>query len=259
MCLLTFFPEGVQPDAEALSNGAIFNDDGHGYAIVSGDELIIEKSLTAEDLIADFVRNRWRHPDGPALFHSRMSTHGAETTENCHPFKIGGDKRTVIAHNGILPKEVWPEKHDPRSDTRIAAEDFIPRFGKLQSRRTRVRLERWMTKANKIVVLSVSGKFRESSYILNESAGIWDDGIWYSNDGYLPSKWTKWDIGRDWYYKYDVGYVSDETHCMDCLMDYEACMCYAKERAADKAADAILNGDDDDARAYLKSQGYTLS
>ncbi|MGW5105951.1 hypothetical protein [Nocardia sp. NPDC004123] len=42
------------------------------------------------------------------MFHSRFATHGFITNQNCHPFAIGGDERTVMAHNGVLPDIVQP-------------------------------------------------------------------------------------------------------------------------------------------------------
>jgi hypothetical protein len=126
-------------------------------------------------------------PEEPSKINSRFSTHGtARDLANCHPFPLGADPRTVLAHNGVLPKAVQPDEGDPRSDTRIAAETFLPAFGPLRLRRTRLRVERWMTAANKIVLLTVDRRFRDRAYILNEREGIWDGGIWYSNDGYRP-------------------------------------------------------------------------
>jgi glutamine amidotransferase len=187
MCLLTFLPDEVLPDTDALLNGAEVNDDGHGFAIVTGDQILVRHGMAAEPMIEEFDASRRAHPHGPALFHSRFSTHGnLRDLANCHPFPLGADPRTVLAHNGVLPKAVQPEKGDPRSDTRIAAETFLPAFGPLRLRRTRRRVERWMTAANKIVILTVDRRFRDHAYILNEQEGIWDDGIWYSNDGYRP-------------------------------------------------------------------------
>jgi hypothetical protein len=187
MCLLTFLPAGVLPDTDALFNGADVNDDGHGFAIVTANRILVRHGMVAEPVIEEFDAARCEHPDGPALFHSRFATHGTERDlANCHPFFLGGDARTVIAHNGVLPKVAQPGKGDPRSDTRIAAETFLPAFGSLRLRRTRLRVERWMTPANKIVILTVDRRFRDRAYILNEQEGIWVGGIWYSNDGYRP-------------------------------------------------------------------------
>jgi len=248
MCLLTFFPAGVMPDAAALLNGAYINDDGHGFAIVAGDDLIVQRGMDAELMVDAFDALRRLHPHGPALFHSRFSTHGERSIDNCHPFPVGGDSRTVLAHNGVLPAVVQPAKSDPRSDTRIAAEDFLPAFGSLRSRRTRRRFERWMTPHNKMVILTVDRRFKQRAYILNETEGTWDGDIWYSNDGYLPlppSRWTQLDDPRSDWPRWDrldlildrCGFcdtIIDPTDnecrycgwCLDCGEMPEDCLCY---------------------------------
>jgi hypothetical protein len=251
MCLLTFFPPDVQPDTDALLNGAVLNDDGHGFAIATPGTLIIERGLGALELIGAFEAARHRHRSGSALFHSRYGTHGNQDLGNCHPFPVGGDTRTVLAHNGVLPRIVWPAKDDHRSDTRITAEDFLPVFGSLRTRRTRTRLERWMTPANKMVILTVDRRFKQQSFILNEDAGIWDGGIWYSNDGYLPppvhalrepgsplwdddtlwdSRWEEIRAERCEYCGTLIGPYDDACHrcgwCLDCGQMPQSCDCY---------------------------------
>jgi glutamine amidotransferase len=192
MCLLTYLPAGVLPDTDALLNGIVVNQDGHGFAIVAGDRLVIERGMDGEQLVAAFERARRRHRDGPALFHSRYATHGVADLDNCHPFHVGGDVRTVVAHNGVLPATVQPRRGDPRSDTRYAAEVYLPQAGGLHLRRTRQRLERWMTPFNKLVLLTVDHRFKQQGYVLNEASGIWDDGIWYSNDDYRRPPVPAW-------------------------------------------------------------------
>lgn len=211
MCLLTFLPARVQPDVQALTIGAEANNDGHGFAIVAGprlDELIVHRGMDRQAVIDAFTAVRAAHPAGPALFHSRSATHGKTNLDNCHPFIVGGDSRTVLAHNGVLPALVQPRKGDRRSDTRIAAEEFIPAFGSLRARRTRLKLARWMTPDNKMVILTVDRRFKQRAYILNEDAGIWDGGIWYSNTSYRPyvspGRYTGWvdDRHDDWHDPY---------------------------------------------------------
>ncbi|WP_410814845.1 hypothetical protein [Micromonospora sp. 067-2] len=186
MCLLTFLPATVMPDLTALLHGADANANGHGFAVVAGTAILVRRGMDGPAMIDAFAAARREHPHGPALFHSRLTTHGATSLDNCHPFPVGGDRRTVLAHNGVLPRHVQPGRGDTRSDTRIAVEDFLPRFGSLHLRRNRLRCERWMTVDNKMVVLSVDRRFKQRAYLLNEESGIWDGGIWYSNDSYLP-------------------------------------------------------------------------
>lgn len=194
MCLLTFYPSGVGPDVIALTDGAYVNPDGHGFAIVAGERLIVRRGMDADRMVAAFERMRDKYPDGPALFHSRLASHGRVGKQNCHPFRIGGDRRTVVAHNGILPKNVRPTKGDKRSDTRIAAEDFLPYqpFGSLDSWAGQDRLTRWLGQWNKIVILTVDPSYRENAYVLNEEHGSWMGGVWYSNLDFLVPE-DQWD------------------------------------------------------------------
>jgi len=200
MCLLTYLPPGVMPDVEALGNGMIFNDDGHGYAIVAGDKIIVGRGLVGAKVLEEFTLARWQHPEGPALYHSRLATDGAESLANVHPFAIGGDPRTVMAHNGIMP--LRPGKGDPRSDTRIVAEWYIPRaYRNLRGRKARLRFQRWMGRFNKVVILTVDNRFRDHAYILNEDEGIWSGGSWYSNDSYLPYTLSS-RVNPAWWHEY---------------------------------------------------------
>ncbi|MBF6250185.1 hypothetical protein [Nocardia farcinica] len=188
MCILTFLTPGSAPDLDALNNGALTNPHGHGYAVLTGTTTItVGHGLDGAAVIAEFAAVRERFPEGPALFHSRLATHGRHDLGNCHPFPVGGDVRTVLAHNGILPSHVHPQPGDQRSDTRIAAEDFLPRepFGPWDSWAGRARLERWLG-TDKMVILTVDPAYRRRAYIFNEHLGIWDNGTWFSNTSYLP-------------------------------------------------------------------------
>lgn len=229
MCLLTFLPAGVRPDLQALANGAVLNDDGHGFAIVTTTGLLVRRGMNADRLIDEFAAARTRHPDGDALFHSRLATAGRIDVANCHPYAVGGDQRTVLAHNGILPIRV--RRRDPRSDTKLAAEELIPSLGSLRHRRTRRRLQQWMGPANKIVILTVDRRFRHTSYLLNEHAGEWANGIWYSNRDYLPSPDPL--IGRWPVCRACGGPLADRDEqcawcgaCCDCGMPLGYCLCH---------------------------------
>lgn len=184
--MLTYLPPMVQPDLDHLSNGALYNQDGHGFAIVAGNRLIVRHSMDEWSLLDMFGELRAKHAKGPALFHSRFGTAGTRDRRNCHPFRIGGDRRTVIGHNGVLPQVSQPAKGDKRCDTRLCAEDIM-RGADLGDVKYRRSLGKWMTPRNKFVILTVNPKYKASAWIINESSGVWDrNGIWYSNEDYLP-------------------------------------------------------------------------
>lgn len=211
MCMLTFFPQGVQPDINNLRNGTYCNDDGHGYAIVVPEEkkLIVSKSMDAESLLEEFGQIRAKHPEGPALFHSRFATHGVLNVDNCHPFYVGNDNLTVIGHNGILPKSAQPGQDDERSDTKKFAETLYPtgRYGSIRSKGGRKQLFNYIGGFNKLVFLTVNPAYSDNSYIINEKAGIWVNGIWYSNDGFKG-------------YTSRIVYVSKRAHSLQCQSCY---------------------------------------
>lgn len=195
MCLLTVIPAGIAPDPVALQYGACANPHGHGFAIVTSTRIITGHGMDGGQSIDSFLRLRARHRSGPALFHSRYATHGIIGLGNCHPFPLGGDPRTVLAHNGTLPKRVRPGAYDWRSDTRIAAEAYLPEqpFGPLDTHRGFRGLESWLGRS-KMAILTTDPAYTNRLYLLNEHLGVWDSGIWYSNASYLPpaQRWADW-------------------------------------------------------------------
>lgn len=225
MCMLTFFPEGVQPNAERLLNGSIYNNDGHGFAIVvpSVGEIIVRKSMDADYLVAEFVRLRGILPDGPAMFHSRWGTGGDKTEFNCHPFYVHdrwanpgqkftkGDEgdwlhdavtdQTVVGHNGVL--QVTQPKDDRRCDTRMAAEEILGEWYDLSVAEERNDIAEWIGTGNKLVFLTVDARFDKNAYIINEKRGVWDEGVWYSNYDYVG--YNKWESGAS-FRNYSYGY-----------------------------------------------------
>lgn len=264
MCMLTYFPPMVQPDVKALANGAYTNDDGHGYAIVvpaygsAKARLIVRHSMDSDTLIAQFKADRAKYPYGPALFHSRWGTSGIYGVYNCHPFTVNGDQRTVVAHNGVLPHAMQPDKNDIRCDTRMAADEiFFSAYGHLAFPNAQSRLADAIGAGNKLVILTIDPQFNTHSILINEKSGVWEtDGIWYSNHDYV-SRGTKFsaysyggwqsygDDADDWptptTRKQDTtcpvckavdGVDIDEQvcifcqTCLDCFEDIEDCLCY---------------------------------
>lgn len=253
MCLLTYYPADVQPDPDLLYTGTEWNDDGHGFAIVTGRRLLIRKSMHAAELIDTFAKLRRKHR-GAAIFHSRLGTAGTMDLANCHPFRVAGDRRTIVAHNGIFPKVAQPTKGDDRSDTRIFAEDILRRLD-LGDAAVRARLGTWMGKGNKVAILTVNPRYDASSYLINEGSGEWIDGAWYSNPDYLvpmavayaapdnsaadraaaghaDESWPGW-YGECWICSSTADVDAERVMCMacniclDCGQDWDtACECY---------------------------------
>lgn len=259
MCLLTYYPDNVQPDTEALATGALWNRDGHGFAIVAGNRLIIDHDMRAEVMIERFAKVRAQYPDGPALFHSRWGTGGTRDERNCHPFRIAGDRRTVVAHNGVLPYSMQPPKGDLRSDTRFMAEEILSGWD-IGDLTMRASLSRWIGYGNKLVFLTVNPAYARSAYIVNEYSGKWINGIWYSNPDYLdPWPTTMRTVGAVESANPEECWVCSSSEdvdvervmclacniCLDCGQDWdEACECYTLPDGTDEryAADLMYSG-----------------
>lgn len=188
MCLLTFMPEYTTASIEDLTNGACNNPDGFGYAIHAGTRIIHNSGLSFKQIADEFLTLRDKH-HGPALFHSRITTHGGTTVDNCHPFQVGKDELTVVAHNGMLPIS---EKNG-KSDTRIFAEELFPSWGGaslLNSKKMRKKLAKFAV-GSKLVFLSANPNVQNDFTIINEKDGHYDaDGVWWSNSSYKYSRYS---------------------------------------------------------------------
>lgn len=195
MCLLTFMHAGCMADIDHLKNGADNNPDGFGFAIHAGTHIVHASGLNFDQVLDRFLTERRNH-SGPALFHSRITTHGGTSLDNCHPFQVGRDTNTIVAHNGMLPIQA----RDGKSDTRIFAEELFPSWGgasTLNSKRMRKKLAKFAD-GSKLVFLSANPDVQEDYYIINESDGHWDDGVWWSNSSYkwastYRTSWKKYD------------------------------------------------------------------
>ena len=258
MCLLSFYKPGCKPDLQRLRNGARLNKDGYGFAVVTADNrLIVGKGLKADDVIRRFGVVREQHPDGPAMFHSRYSTSGTtRSVENCHPFKIGRDKKSVVGHNGVL----WSmPAGDARSDTRYFAESVMkPKgFTRLDKISVRSALEEWLGAGNKLVVLTVNRRYRSQWYILNEDQGEWVGDEWHSNSGHTgwrkakaaASTWTG-PIGQQQGYGLGYGGWDDDYYMGDNWVK-EGNVWRWKPKAAAEAREAALEADMAAARELL--------
>lgn len=200
MCILSYLPAGVPVDEDGLFNGGLSNPDGHGWAIAdpTSATMLVGKSLDLVTAIDDFKAARAEHPNGHALFHSRWATHGSITTDNVHPFFVGGSESTVVGHNGVLPRSAHPAKGDDRSDTRLFADEILStRYRRLNRDRVRTALSNWIGSGNKLVILTVDPRYRRNAYLVNEHLGTWDrkTGIWHSNHDFESAPWWLYSKG----------------------------------------------------------------
>ena len=256
MCILVVCEPNSTPSKSDLHAGACANPHGFGFAIHAGDKIISERSMSAKKSIKRFMELREQYPNGYAMWHARYATHGVKNEQNCHPFQVGDDEGTYLAHNGVL--DVAIPHGDRRSDTRVFAEDTLPKLGgvnALDDDTIWLMISKWAS-GSKIAILTTSTTAKYPMYLVNENLGTWDnEGIWWSNQSHKRTTYTKpavlttnWaevaevldDSELDELCPYCLGIVdlSDNpyycptcTLCFDCSDVVHNCMCYTPSTA----------------------------
>ena len=185
MCLLVVCKPNAIPKREELTEGACANPHGFGFAIVADGKVIRYRTMSAKKAVSKFLELREQYPSGYAIWHARYATHGVKNEDNCHPYQVGDDTNSFLAHNGVL--DTFISKGDKRSDTRVFAEDTLPKLGgvlALEDENIYRMIEGWAG-SSKIAVLTTNPQAQYQLYLINERLGTWDEhGVWWSNSSY---------------------------------------------------------------------------
>ena len=190
MCLLVVASPNSTPRKKDLECASCNNPHGFGFAVITPNGIVTGRGMSSKKVIKQFLEVRKQYPDSYAMFHARFATHGVKNEDNCHPFRVPNTHDTYLAHNGILDINI--SAGDRRSDTRIFAEDTLPAMGgvtALDDDHVWAMVSKWST-GSKIVIFTLDPAAKETCYIINETAGHWDDeGMWWSNSTYKQSTW----------------------------------------------------------------------
>lgn len=198
MCILVFKPKNVGfPSKETLKNCFDANPDGSGYAWVdrSGISHIRKGFLTFHDFYESMSKNMEKLTKFDVSLHFRVATHGSVSSGNCHPFPISckvedlkatqlDGKFKIMAHNGIISSLGYRAKKTKSdlSDTMVFSKE-LRSFGENNRQNKRI------LESGKFVIMDRKESRRYGHFIE-------DDGIFYSNDGYLGYYyiWPKYDF-----------------------------------------------------------------
>lgn len=190
MCVAIVQQPHARISRAALAKGWHRNSDGAGMAYVVDGKVVIDKGyMTYEKFLAAYERAVERYGDkSPFLIHMRIQTSGDTDKHNTHPFKVRGG---AMIHNGILftPTGKHAQGKKKPSDTKVLANTLHNILVKEDIILAKPEIEKVIGGYNKLAFLYDDGEF----VIVNEEAGDWDMGIWYSNDSCeikypMPSK-----------------------------------------------------------------------
>lgn len=219
MCIAIYQSTGYRLPKEQMVQSWKNNPDGGGFAYFDGNgEIVIEKDMELDGMMYKYERAVDRYAStSPFAVHFRIATHGAVNLENCHPFMVSED--TVIIHNGIIPV-LFESKEDPRSDTRVFAEDYLTKMkDDWMDDENMMDLVETFIGGSKLVILSRAGK--KDAYIANERTGNWsdDEKIWYSNASYKGISKLLWSSSSQLSLGCDIPTVDEDSYILpECKM-----------------------------------------
>ena len=178
MCIAIYKPEGKVISKATLQECYDSNPDGAGFMYAQGKKLNIEKGFFSFDSFYDAYK---KHENKQAVIHFRIKTHGKIDTANCHPFSVNNSIGFV--HNGVISGYGDSDFSDTVRFNEAILRPLVNKWGNLALFQDPViELIENRIGYSKLVFLDRHG----NHLIMNESKGVWDDGVWYSNTSYKP-------------------------------------------------------------------------
>ena len=186
MCLAIYKPANVTIDElDYLKAGYKNNSHGAGFAWLHKSRLYIKKGyFNYNDFLDAYLATIEKYNNPAMLIHFRLASLGLLSKENCHPFRI--DKNCVFIHNGTFLQEAFYDKDQLKSDTQLVNERVLQplqekHYDIINSQDAIRVIKRVAGARNKLIFLNSNNEH----LIINENNGFWDNGVWYSNQGYL--------------------------------------------------------------------------
>jgi len=234
MCVIVYKPKDTKmPDYETLKNCFENNGDGAGYMFAHGGRVHIVKGLmTLEDFIKSLVSTVTKYGQDIAyVLHFRISTQAGVRKDGTQPFPLSKSMNELrklktscnfgVAHNGIIYLTSSVKKDVTYSDTMEFITDYLSLI---------IRDRDYYKDADTLTLIE---RLSESRLAILDGGGhceltgegwILDDGIYYSNDGYLPARMLYRDFflfdGENYYCP--VCEDGDDSWCAACV-NYDYC------------------------------------
>lgn len=183
MCQIIVAPAGKKIDMNNLKKAQVHNEDGYGVSWYEDGEVKTHKTMDF-GRFCGIVAGLKKYSK---VVHLRYATVGDVTMGLNHPFEI---PTGMLFHNGTI-SNLKPKYTDKKnSDSKMLAElldecdyDSILSIEPLITKIVG-------TTINRVVTMEHDGGIT----IINENLGMWDEGIWYSNDYHKkPESWCRYD------------------------------------------------------------------
>jgi len=176
MCIIATKPKGVFISKETAKNCFDNNPDGAGFMFASKGALTIRKGFFDFDKFwGSYCQAMVKNDNPTAILHFRITTHGLTDKSNCHPFQV--NQNLGFAHNGVIH---FVDNDKTRSDTSMFNDTVLKLLPKdfLNNQGVIALIEEAISSNSKLAFLDNDGNYT----MCNEHKGLWDNGIWYSNE-----------------------------------------------------------------------------
>lgn len=181
MCIIAAIPQGKTISKDVLKRCWHNNPHGGGFMYSNGKSVLTFKEMISfKKYWNNFTNLRLQYPNSHFVCHFRISTHGKINTANCHPFLV--NKKLGFCHNGVIsnaPNDI------NFSDTVMFNKTILEKLPSdfLEDEAIKKLIKVYIGSGSKLSFLTYDNKL----HFINEEAGVWDNGIWFSNRGYQSS------------------------------------------------------------------------
>jgi predicted glutamine amidotransferase len=205
MCIAILNTKGTTLKKDILRNCWENNGDGAGLLYITDDKkLETFKEMKSFDSFYDkYIEVRKKYGKRNIVLHFRISTHGKINETNCHPFLV--DDNVGFVHNGMIYSV--PTSTD-YSDTYMFNELILKNLKQGFENEDAIldMLADYIGNGSKLIFLNKNNEWS----IVNESAGHWHLGCWFSNTSYKQvNNW--YDFGGVKKYKSTSNYGATKT------------------------------------------------
>lgn len=178
MCIAIYKPEGKVLSLATLKECYTSNPDGAGFMYAENKKLHIEKGFFSFKSFYDAFK---KHESKQTVIHFRIKTHGKIDTANCHPFAV--NNAIGFVHNGVISGFGDSDFSDTVRFNEQILRPLVNKWGNLALFQDPIiDLIESRIGYSKLVFLDRHGNHK----IMNESKGVWDNGVWFSNTSYKP-------------------------------------------------------------------------
>jgi hypothetical protein len=179
MCIAILNTKGTTLKKELLHNCWKNNGDGAGLLFINDDKQLetFKEMKSFTNFYNKYQEVRKLYGKRNIVLHFRISTHGRVNETNCHPFLV--DDSVGFVHNGMIYDV---PNHTDFSDTYMFNELVLKEFKQGFHNNTVVLdiIADFIGNGSKLVFLDVEDNWT----IVNEDAGHWNLGCWFSNSSY---------------------------------------------------------------------------